>query len=218
MDRRRVAKWAAALAFGGAFGSNAQAGAVTLTGNVGTDFPDGHPGIGVGVVAGQQPYQVAQAPWITQSGWVNGWVIKDVQLNYNKATDTMQVGVAFYSIAGDPSGNPTGSDPRVAAAGGSAPANLGGRDSITVEFAAPSTTNGNAPGAPVIVAGVPENKSSSSHGDRRLHRRHRGRQQLAPGQLRHADQLGDGQPRLQPLARPPRTSSSRSRTGASSRP
>jgi hypothetical protein len=161
MDRRRVAKWAAALALGGAIGSYAHAGAVTFTGNVATDFPAGST---IGSVTGQQPSDVAQSSWITQSGWVNGWVMKDLQLNYNKATDTMQVGVAFYSIAGDPSGNPSGSDPRVAASGGSAPANLGGRDSISVEFAAPSATNSNQPGAPLIVAGVPENKSPSYTG------------------------------------------------------
>ncbi|HEY2158095.1 MAG TPA: PEP-CTERM sorting domain-containing protein [Isosphaeraceae bacterium] len=163
MDRRRVAKWAAAFALGGAIGSNARAGAVTLTGNVGTDFPGGTT-TGSAIVAGEQPSSVAQSPWITQSGWVNGWVVKDMQFNYNQAADTMQVGVAFYSIAGDPSGNPSGSDPRVAAAGGSAPPSLGGRDSITVEFAPPSTTNGNLPGAPLIVAGVPENKSASYTG------------------------------------------------------
>jgi MYXO-CTERM domain-containing protein len=107
---------------------------------------------------------VAQASWITQAGWTNGWVIKDMKFDYNHATDTMQVGVAFYSIAGDPSGNPSGSDPRVAAAGGSAPANLGGRDSISVEFAGNNATNPGTPGAPVIVAGVPEYKQSSYTG------------------------------------------------------
>ena len=39
MDRRRIAKWAAALALGGAMASDAQAGAVTFTGNVETDMP-----------------------------------------------------------------------------------------------------------------------------------------------------------------------------------
>ncbi len=161
MDRRRIAKWAAALALGGAVGSSARAGAVTFTGHVNNDFPS--LGTGIGYVPGVDPSSVAQSPWITQSGWVNGWAIKDLQFNYNQATDTMQVGVAFYSIAGDPSGNPTGSDPRVAAAGGSAPASLGGRDSISVEFAANNAT-GNGPGAPVIVAGVPQDKSASYTG------------------------------------------------------
>ncbi len=161
MDRRRIAKWAAALALGGAIGSNARAGAVTFTGNVTSDFPT--LGLGIAQEPGLQPGDVGQSAWITQAGWVNGWTIKNVDFDYNKATDTMQVGVAFYSIAGDPSGNPSGSDPRVAAAGGSAPANLGGRDSISVEFAG-SNANGTAPTAPVIVAGVPEQKSSSYTG------------------------------------------------------
>jgi hypothetical protein len=161
MDRRRIAKWAAGVALGGAIGTNAHAGAVTFTGNVATDFPS--LGNGLGSVPGQDPSAVAQASWITQSGWVNGWVMKGMELNYNQATDSMQVGVNFYSIAGDPSGSPTGTDPRVAAAGGSAPPNLGGRDSISVEFAAPSPT-GDQPGTPVIVAGVPESKSPSYTG------------------------------------------------------
>ena len=164
MDRRRIAKWALALALTGTTGSVARAGAVTFTGNVGADMPTN--AAGVITVPGEQPAAVAQPSWVTQSGWVNGWVIKDVRLDYNQATDTMQVGVNFYSIAGDPSGNPSGSDPRVQAAGGAAPANLGGTDSITVEFAVPNTAKGQAgqPGSAVVVAGVPEAKSSSDTG------------------------------------------------------
>jgi hypothetical protein len=162
MDRRRVARWAAALALGGAVASTARAGAVTFTGNVSADMPT--LGQGVGYVAGLQPSSVAQDSWISQSGWVNGWVIKDLRFDYNQSTDTMQVGVNFYSIAGNPSGNPAGSDPRVAQEGGYAPANLGGRDSITVEFAAPNTKNPNQVGTPTIVAGVPEYKSSAYTG------------------------------------------------------
>jgi hypothetical protein len=163
MDRRRIAKWATALALGGAMGSSARAGAVTFTGNVDTDMPASVVG-SANIVPGEATNAVAQASWITQSGWTNGWTIKDMRFDYNQATNTMQVGVNFYSIAGDPSGNPAGSDPRVAAAGGFAPTNLGQRDSISVEFAGNSATSNSVPGAPVIVAGVPENKSLSYTG------------------------------------------------------
>ncbi len=160
MDRRRIVRWAAALALGGAIASDARAGAVTFTGNVDADMPVTGSN-GVNLVPGLQPSQVAQDPWITQQGWVNGWVIKDMRLDYNKATDTMQVGVNFYSIAGDADGNPAGTpDPRTITEGGSDPASLGGRKSITVEFAPNSPTNNAQPGTPVIVAGVPENKST----------------------------------------------------------
>jgi hypothetical protein len=159
--KRRVVSWAAALTLGVGLGPAARGGAVTFTGNVEADMPTN--GKDVFLVPGVQPGQVAQSDWITQSGWVNGWVVKDLRLDYNKAADTMQVGVNFYSIAGDPSGNPAGADPRVEAMSGSDPANLGGRKSITVEFAAPSAVAGQV-GAPVIVAGVPEVKSSAYTG------------------------------------------------------
>ena len=158
MDRRRIAKWAVALALGGAIASDARAGAVTFSGNVETDMPVTGKN-GVNLVPGLQPNQVAQDSWITQQGWTNGWVIKDMRLDYNKATDSMQVGVNFYSIAGAADGNPAGvPDPRTIAEGGSDPASLGGRKSITVEFAPNSPTSNAQPGTPVVVAGVPENK------------------------------------------------------------
>lgn len=165
MIRRRVMTWAAALALGG-FAADARAAAVTFTGNVETDMPSGN-GInnGVYVVPGQAQTAVAQAPWITQNGWTNGWVMKDLRLAYNQATDTMQVGVNFYSIAGDADGNPTNTpSAQTIASGGSDPASLGGRKSISVEFAANSATNAGVPGSPVIVAGVPANKTSAGTG------------------------------------------------------
>ncbi len=160
MIRRRVMTWAASLALGAAFGATARAGAVTFTGNVETDMP-ATPGNGVFVVPGEQPSQVAQDSWITQNGWINGWVMKDMRFDYNKATDTMQVGVNFYSIAGDADGNPTGKPAPQSLLEGLDPASLGGRKSISVEFAAPAGQGGAQVGAPVIVAGVPEDKMTS---------------------------------------------------------
>ena len=165
MIRRKVMTWAAALALGAASGSIARAGAVTFTGNVEADMPSDAPATASLSSPASSRVAVAQDGWITQSGWTNGWVMKDMRLDYNQATDTMQVGVNFYSIAGSADGNPSGKpDPRTIAAGGSDPASLGGRKSISVEFAAPSTTNPNQLGTPTVVAGVPENKTAAGTG------------------------------------------------------
>jgi MYXO-CTERM domain-containing protein len=73
--------------------------------------------------------------------------------------------VNFYSIAGDADGNPTGTAaPQTLAEGGKDPASLGGNKSISVEFAAPSTTSLSQVGSPVIVAGVPQNKTQEGTG------------------------------------------------------
>jgi hypothetical protein len=170
MDRRRVLTWAVALGLAGACGTVARAGAiaapVTFTGNVAADFSGG-PANGVVSVPGEQPTDVAQASWITQSGWTNGWVMKGMDFKYNAATDTMYVGVQFYSIAGNSSGNGTPGvpDPRQTAAGGVDEAHLGGQKSITVAFS-PDVKSGNTnvAGTPVIVAGVPQDKSAAGTG------------------------------------------------------
>jgi hypothetical protein len=159
---RRVVSLAVALALGVTAARPAEAGAVTFTGNVDADMPLS--ASGVYAVPGLQPSQVAQDAWISGNGWTNGWVIKDLRFDYNKTTDTMQVGVNFYSIAGDADGNPAGKPaPQTLAEGSQDPASLGGRKSITVEFAAPSADS-NSVGSPVIVAGVPQNKTQEGTG------------------------------------------------------
>lgn len=164
MDHRRMRNWVAVLGLGLAIGSTAEAGAITFTGNVGADFPQGQNN-GVYVVPGLPAGSVGQASWITNQGWINGWTIKDLRFDYNKASNTMQVGVNFYSIAGAADGNPAGvPDPRTIAAGGSDPAHLGGQKSITVEFAPSSATNPSLVGTPLITAGVPQNKTSAGTG------------------------------------------------------
>jgi hypothetical protein len=172
MDRRRVLTWAVALGLAGAFGTVARAGAlssstpITFTGNVAADFSGG-PANGVVSVAGEQPTDVAQAAWITQSGWINGWVMKGMDFKYDSATDTMYVGVQFYSIAGNADGNGTPGipDPRLTAAGGLDEAHLGGQKSITVAFSPDvKSGNNNVAGTPVIVAGVPQDKAAAGTG------------------------------------------------------
>jgi hypothetical protein len=138
------------------------AGLPTFTGNVAQDFPT-TPGSGVTVIpvnASPTSTDVAQAAWMTQQGWVTGWAVKDVRLQYDPATDTMAVGVNTFSVAGNADGNGTPGvpDPRMSAAGGVDPAHLGGDKSITVGF---DMTNS---GTPTFVAGVPADKSKAGPG------------------------------------------------------
>jgi hypothetical protein len=177
MDRKRVLTWAVALGLAGASSAVARAGTISattpvdFTGKVATDFATTNPGSlslsNVVSVPGQSPSDVYQAPWIAQSGWTNGWVMKGEDFHYDKATDTMYVGVGFYSVAGNATGNGTPGvpDPRQAAVGGTDEAHLGGMKSITVAFApaAPGETTGPT-ATPVIVAGVPQDKTKAGTG------------------------------------------------------
>lgn len=151
---------------------SADAGAITLTGDVTKDFPLGQQGVQVIVdnpnplPAGytgpptSNPGDVAQADFMTARGWTTGWNIQDVRLSYDKATDTMSVGVNFFGIAGDADGNgdPGTSDPATIAAGGIDLPHLGGRESIAVAF----DTNGDRKFD--IIAGVPADKSAAGPG------------------------------------------------------
>ncbi len=100
------------------------------------------------------PQFITMAPWETTSGWQ----IKEIVFTYFAKSDTLDVDIKTTGIAGDAdgSGHPGGSDPRLTAAGGVNPANLGGLDSITVAFAAANANH--TMGAGVAVAGVPEFK------------------------------------------------------------
>ncbi len=113
------------------------------------------------------PEHIAQPAWMTQAGLVSGWNIQDVRLDYNAPTDTMYVGVNTFGVAGDVDGkgNPGQNDPQLTAAGGANPANFGGDKSMAVGFApATLTSTPNHPPAPVIVAGIPGDKSQAGSG------------------------------------------------------
>ncbi len=107
------------------------------------------------------PQYLTMAPWETTSGWQ----IKEVIFTYVAKTDTLDVDIKTTGIAGDAdgSGHPGGPDPRLTAAGGVNPANLGGLDSITVAFAAANANH--TMGAGVAVAGVPEFKPADAPSD-----------------------------------------------------
>lgn len=142
------------------------ADAIQFTGNVENDFAL-TPGRGVVRVVdfatpdgSTDPGDVAQADWITAQGRTTGWNIKDLRLAYDNRTDTLQVGVSFFGIAGDADGNgdPGGADPRTSASGGIDLPNLGGRESISVGFDLRNR------GVTDVIAGVPGDKSKAGPG------------------------------------------------------
>jgi len=143
---------------------------ITFTGNVANDFnPQTTPGVVVitDPTHDNDPIHIAQPSWMTDSGLVSGWNIKDLRLYYNAATDTMDVGVNTYGVAGNVDGNGTPGvpDPRLIAAGGADPANFGGDKAMAVGFAPLTSTYStmHLP-TPVIVAGVPGNKAQAGTG------------------------------------------------------
>ncbi len=165
MVRRSMIPWTlAAAALLGA--RTASADPIQFTGNVENDFslapgssvvryvdsplPDGS----------SDPNHVPQAAWMTAEGRTTGWSIKDVRLAYDKASDTLAVGVNFFGVAGDVDGNglPGVPDPRTTAVGGLDTPHLGGRESISVGFDFNNTK------VPQVVAGVPADKSTAGPG------------------------------------------------------
>ncbi len=132
-----------------------QADVINFTGNVGNDFPTS---AGTTVIAGK-PGSVAESPYMIQNGWTTGFLVQSLRLSYDKASDTLFVGVQTYSIAGDAdgNGNPGYTDPQMAAAGGVNAAHFGGDKSLTVGFA--STNAAGGLGATQFVAGIPADKS-----------------------------------------------------------
>jgi hypothetical protein len=144
------------------------AGPITFTGNVANDFnPQTTPGVVTitDSIHENDPVHIAQPSWMSQSGLVSGWNIKDVALYYNASTDTMYVGVNTYGVAGNVDGNgtPGTPDPRLTQAGGTDPANFGGDKAMVVGFAPlTGTYNPTSLPTPVIVAGVSGDKPAQT--------------------------------------------------------
>jgi hypothetical protein len=138
---------------------------IQLTGKVTSDFnPAANPQVVV-TPASDNALNIGQPAWITANGWVSGWSIQDIRTYYNTSTDTLDVGInthknsqginaPFGQANGDPSGTPTGYDP----------AHLGGDKSIAIAFAPISSTNPSHPGTPLIIAGVPADKTKAGTG------------------------------------------------------
>jgi len=166
MVPRRVYTWnVALLILLGLNAPTANAAPIEFTGNVPTDFdPATNPAVKVTPVS-SNPLEIGQASWITANGWISGWSIQDIRTYYNTSNDTLYVGIntfknsqgvnaPFGQANGDPTGTPTGYDP----------AHLGGDKSIAIAFAPVSSTNPGQPGNPVVVAGVPADKSVAGAG------------------------------------------------------
>jgi len=166
MVPRRLYTWnVALLILLGLHAPAANAAPIEFTGNVPNDFnPATNPGVVVTPVS-DNPLNIGQTAADTANGWVSGWSIQDIRTYYNASNDTLYVGIdtfknpngqyaPFGQANGDPTGTPTGDDP----------AHLGGDKSIAIAFAPVSTTNPSQPGTPLVIAGVPADKSQSGAG------------------------------------------------------
>ena len=143
----------------------------TSTGNVETDFPSGTTGITT-LVNPKYPTN-DPASYIARNNLSPGWSIKDIRLYYDKATDTMDVGVNFFGIAGDADGNGNPGTSSTSNGFVDMP-HLGGRESITIGFDFLHT------GQPQVLAGVPGDKTQSGSGNRRVQYHPEPRQRPGP--------------------------------------
>ncbi len=131
--------------------------AVPLTGDVAADFSASDPSVWV---VPDRLNDVSQPQWVTDRGWTTGWNMSDLRTSYDRASDTLFVGVNFVGIAGDIDGNgdPGVADPMTLSTHGMDLPNLGGRESITVAI------DTDLSGQPDVVAGVPADKSQAGTG------------------------------------------------------
>ncbi|MDB5351535.1 MAG: hypothetical protein JWN86_2782 [Planctomycetota bacterium] len=158
MVRRRLLFGAATLlALVGA--RPAAAGSISfMTGDVEKDMPSSSPDVVTIVNHPDSQAQTAiyQAPWITQNGWVNGRVIKDVRAFYDQSADKLYVGVNFFGIAGDVDGNGVvgTADPKFS---GTEQAHLGLFSHSDTSIAVGIDLKNS--GTPTIIAGIASDKS-----------------------------------------------------------
>ncbi len=145
-----------------------RAAEINFTGNVVNDFANADP-----VIIPVNPSADSLGQWPAETGngtWVSGWNIKDIYLSYNSSTGTLYVGVDNWANAsgqtapfgqanGDPSGTPTPSDP--AHLGYGTPSS---DKSIALAFAPINPANPSVPGTPVVIAGVPADKTKNGPG------------------------------------------------------
>ena len=173
MDCRSLSRSLAALGLILAWGHASQADAIVsggtavsplfATGDVEKDLPSTATG-SVTTIAGHPFNYTYQPQWMTDQGLVNGYAMKDIRLSYDKASDTLAVGVNFFGVAGNTDGSPDGQvNPMTIATHGSNPANFGADKSIAVAFT-PLSAAGVPASSPLIVAGVPANKADASTG------------------------------------------------------
>ncbi len=166
MVPRRLFTWnIALLVLLGLHAPAAHAAPIDFTGNVANDLnPATNPGVVITPVS-DNALNIGQPASDTAKGWISGWSIQDIRTYYNASNDTLYVGIdtfanskgqhaPFGQANGDPTGTPTATDP----------AHLGGDKSLAIAFAPVSTTNPTQPGTPLIIAGVPADKTQSGSG------------------------------------------------------
>ncbi len=150
-----------------------RAAAINFTGNVVQDFNTADPNHQTTEVIPVNPSADSLGQWPATTGngtWVSGWNIKDIYLSYNSSTGTLYVGIdnwankagqiaPFGQSNGDPSGTATPYDP--AHLGYGTPSS---DKSIALAFAPLNSANPSAPGTPVVIAGVPADKTKTGPG------------------------------------------------------
>ena len=150
-------------------GRTSFAAPLTLTGNVEADFDSSNPLVQKATISAD-PTNIGVASWISDSGNVSGWAIKNIWTYYDKTTDTLQVGIETCknssgqsAIFGDSdgNGNPGTADSRMTAAGGVDSASFGTGKSFAMAFA---SANPSAGGVPSIIAGIPLDKTKVGSG------------------------------------------------------
>src|SRR5215217_1759975 len=167
MVRRNAFRWIlATVALLGLGVRSAPAASINFTGFVANDFnPGADKSIVVVPVNPDPTNRIYQLPEMTAKGLVNGYAIKDIRLKYDSSGDVLYVGLNTYSIAGTAIGN-GGTDIAnlLTKHGGTDPAHIGGRKSITVGFAGINPADSGHPGSLVAVAGVPSDKKTAGPG------------------------------------------------------
>jgi hypothetical protein len=167
MVRRSVFPWTVAtLALLGI--RVASAAPMTFTGSVEQDFnPNTNQDVQKFVIDTNPFNNIYHTPYMIQQNAVTGWAVKDLRLAYDTSSNTMAVGVNTYGIAGDADGNGDPGGVSAADSGfthGLDQAHMGGQKSITVAFAQNNPGDPNSPGTPVIVAGIPADKTTAGPG------------------------------------------------------
>jgi hypothetical protein len=141
---------------------------ITLTGYAANDFnPNTNLNVDVLPIDSNPLMTIAETPYMIANNRITGWAVKDLRMGFDPGSGMVSVGVNSYGISGDAdgNGNPGTVDPKDPnfVHGQDLP-NFGGTKSITVAFAANNPTNPNLPGTPLIVAGVPADKTTAGSG------------------------------------------------------
>lgn len=165
--------WPVALALVGLFApAVGRAGTIPFTGNVENDFPlvkgndirvavdNPFPTPADGSIPQSNPRDIDIPAWMKAEGKETGWNFQDIRLYYDKATDSLAVGINFFAVGGDVDGdgNPDTTDPRTSASGGADEPRFTGGETVSVGL------DLNNDRKPDIIAGIPVNKPAGQDG------------------------------------------------------